>query len=93
MSMRLYSWLRAFLRLVVSVFFRQLEVVGLEHVPDGGPVIFAGNHPNSLIDPLLIVVSCGRVVRFAAKDVLFRSRFLRPVLRGRVPLDWRQPLR
>jgi hypothetical protein len=47
-------------------------------VPKDGPVIFAGNHPNSLIDPVVIVVSCGRVVRFAAKDVLFRSRFLRP---------------
>src|SRR5262249_10809398 len=31
---------------------------------------------------LLIVVSCGRVVQFAAKDVLFRSRLLRPVLRA-----------
>jgi 1-acyl-sn-glycerol-3-phosphate acyltransferase len=88
MSLRLYSWLRMFLRLVASVFFRQIEVVGLEHVPESGPVIFAGNHPNSLIDPLLIVVSCGRVVRFAAKDVLFRSPFLRPVLRalGAVPI-------
>jgi 1-acyl-sn-glycerol-3-phosphate acyltransferase len=88
MSLRVYSCLRAFLRLVAGVFFRQVEVVGLEHVPDSGPVIFAGNHPNSLIDPLLIVVSCGRVVRFAAKDVLFRSPFLRPVLRalGAVPV-------
>jgi len=88
MSVRLYRWLRAFLRLVIGVFFRQVEVVGLEHVPERGPVIFAGNHPNSLIDPVLIVVSCGRVVRFAAKDVLFRSRLLRPVLRavGAVPI-------
>ncbi len=88
MSLRLYSWLRVFLRLVAGVFFRQVEVVGLENVPESGPVIFAGNHPNSLIDPLLIVVSCGRVVRFAAKDVLFRSPLLRPVLRalGAVPI-------
>jgi 1-acyl-sn-glycerol-3-phosphate acyltransferase len=87
-SVRIYGWLRAFLRLVIGVFFRQVEVVGLEHVPERGPVIFAGNHPNSLIDPVLIVISCGRVVRFAAKDVLFRSRLLRPVLRaiGAVPI-------
>jgi 1-acyl-sn-glycerol-3-phosphate acyltransferase len=88
MSVRLYRWLRGFLGIVARVFFRQIEVVGLEHVPEGGPVIFAGNHPNSLIDPVLIVVSCGRVVQFAAKDVLFKSRFLRPVLRalGAVPI-------
>jgi hypothetical protein len=29
MSLRLYSWLRMFLRLVASVFFRQVEIVGL----------------------------------------------------------------
>ena len=88
MSVRIYSWLRGFLRLVAGVFFRHIEVVGLENVPETGPVIFAGNHPNSLIDPVVIVVSCGRVVRFAAKDALFRSRFLRPVLRaiGAVPI-------
>src|SRR4051794_18042292 len=88
LSVRIYRWLRALLRVVVGVFFRQVEVVGLEHVPAEGPVIFAGNHPNSLIDPVLILVSCGRVVQFAAKDVLFRSRVLRPVLRalGAVPV-------
>jgi glycerol-3-phosphate O-acyltransferase/dihydroxyacetone phosphate acyltransferase len=89
-SARVYRWLRGFLRLVASVFFRQIEVVGREHVPapDEGPVIFAGNHPNSLIDPVLIVVSCGRVVQFAAKDVLFKSGLLRPFLRalGAVPV-------
>jgi 1-acyl-sn-glycerol-3-phosphate acyltransferase len=85
---RIYRWLRAFLRVVAGVFFRHIEVVGLEHVPADGPVIFVGNHPNSLIDPVLIVVSCGRAVRFAAKDVLFRSPFLRPLLRalGAVPV-------
>ncbi len=90
MSLRLYSWLRMFLRLVASVFFRQVEVVGLEHVPGGRPGdLQQGNHLQLVdFDPLLIVVSCGRLVRFAAKDVLFRSPFLRPVLRalGAVPI-------
>ncbi len=83
-----YRLMCRFLRLVVRVFFRQVEVVGLEHVPQDGAVIFAGNHPNSLIDPLLIITTCGRVVHFAAKDVLFRSRLFRPVLRalGAVPI-------
>jgi glycerol-3-phosphate O-acyltransferase/dihydroxyacetone phosphate acyltransferase len=88
MNTRLYGWVRMFLRLVVGIFFRQIEVVGLEHVPAAGPVIFAGNHPNSVIDPMLIVVSCGRVVQFAAKDVLFHSRLFAPLLKalGAVPI-------
>ena len=71
-----------FLRIVTRVFFRQIEIVGLEHVPRTGPVLFAGNHPNSLIDPILIITTCGRKVHFAAKDTLFEGRLMRAVLRG-----------
>src|SRR5258706_1411477 len=59
-----------------------MEVVGLEHVPATGPVLFAGNHPNSLIDPILIITTCGRKVHFAAKDALFKGRLMRAVLNG-----------
>jgi 1-acyl-sn-glycerol-3-phosphate acyltransferase len=76
---RILAW---FLRVVTRVFFRQIEVAGLEHVPRTGPVLFAGNHPNSLIDPILIITTCGRKVHFAAKDTLFKGRLMRAVLRG-----------
>lgn len=84
----LYSVLLAFLRLVTRVFFRTIEVVGAEHVPKSGAVIFVGNHPNSLIDPVLITTTCRRRVRFAAKDTLFKLPFLRPFLwvMGSVPI-------
>lgn len=83
-----YRVLRAFLRLLTSVFYRHIEVVGLEHVPPSGPTIFAGNHPNSLHDPMLIIARAGRIVAFAAKDTLFESRFLRFFLHnlGAVPV-------
>lgn len=83
-----YRLMRAFLRLLAGVFYRQVEVVGLENVPASGPVIFAGNHPNSLHDPMLIITSVDRMVHFAAKDVLFQSRFLRLFLSslGAVPI-------
>jgi 1-acyl-sn-glycerol-3-phosphate acyltransferase len=76
---RILAW---FLRVVTRVFFRQIEIVGLEHVPRTGPVLFAGNHPNSLIDPILIITTCGRKVHFAAKDALFKGRLMRALLRG-----------
>src|ERR1700733_7432607 len=79
MAYRILAWL---LRVATRVFFRQIEVVGVEHVPADGAVIFAGNHPNSLIDPILIITTCGRKVHFAAKDTLFKGRLMRAVLRG-----------
>jgi 1-acyl-sn-glycerol-3-phosphate acyltransferase len=88
----LYRFLRWLLRTAMRVFFRHIEVVGLEHVPADGAVIFAGNHPNSLIDPILIITTCGRMVHFAAKDTLFSGRVMRALLRGlgAVPLARRE---
>ncbi|MBI5607399.1 MAG: 1-acyl-sn-glycerol-3-phosphate acyltransferase [Deltaproteobacteria bacterium] len=80
--MTLYSALRGVLATALRVFFREIAVVGDEQVPADGPLILAGNHPNSLIDPALLVAVTPRQVRFAAKDVLFRSALLRPVLAG-----------
>ena len=44
-----------FLSLVASTFYRRIEVLGAENVPADGAVIFAGNHPNALIDGLLLI--------------------------------------
>lgn len=87
-----YRILQLFLRLVVSVFFRNIDVVGSEKIPQEGGIIFAGNHPNSLMDPVLVITHSGRVVHFAAKDVLFKSRFLRFFLKtlGAVPVQRKQ---
>ena len=68
----LYRWVRAFLRLCIHVFFRRVEVVGLEHVPSNGAVLFFGNHPNSLLDPALITAFTPRRLSFIAKDTLFK---------------------
>ncbi len=88
--MWVYRLLVYILRAVVQVFFRQIEVVGLGNVPaeGGGPVIFAGNHPNSLIDPVMIFATSRRVVHFAAKDVLFRNAVTRALFTalGSVPI-------
>ena len=88
--MRAYLLMQWLLRTATQVFFRRIEVVGRENIPtqSEGAVIFCGNHPNSLIDPVMITAYCGRVIHFAAKDVLFKHRILRffLTLMGAVPI-------
>lgn len=83
-----YGLINAFLRLVSALFFKRVEVVGREHIPAEGPVIFVGNHPNSLLDPVLLTTTCGRRVQFLAKDTLWKKAFLRPMLAalGAIPV-------
>jgi glycerol-3-phosphate O-acyltransferase / dihydroxyacetone phosphate acyltransferase len=47
-------------RVITSTFFRRIDVLGTDHVPGHGPVIFACNHPNALMDGWLLTAHCGR---------------------------------
>ena len=80
------------LRGVLRVFFRRIEVVGLEHVPATGAVLFAPNHPNSLLDPLVLFASVSRPVATLAAEPLFRKPVLGSVMRsiGAIPVYRRE---
>jgi len=45
--------------------------VGGERIPATGPVLLVANHPNSLLDPVVVMAAAGRPVRFLAKAPLF----------------------
>lgn len=66
----------AILRFAMRVYFRRVEVVGLEHVPRKSPVIFVLNHPNALVDPAFLLSLAPRRVSFLAKAPLFRMPVL-----------------
>jgi 1-acyl-sn-glycerol-3-phosphate acyltransferase len=76
----IYWSVAAFLRLVTRIFFRTVEVVGLDHIPRAGPLVFVGNHPNSLVDPVMILSTAPRMVSLAARDGLFKMPHLIPLL-------------
>lgn len=66
----------AVLRFAIRVYFRRVEVSGLENVPLNSPVIFVQNHPNALVDPIFLLCLAPRSVSFLAKAPLFRAPVL-----------------
>jgi glycerol-3-phosphate O-acyltransferase/dihydroxyacetone phosphate acyltransferase len=62
----------AILKIALRVYFRHIEVSGLENVPADSPVIFVLNHPNALVDPVFPLCLTPRRVSFLAKAPLFR---------------------
>jgi len=69
-------------RRLVKIYYPQIELEGAEQIPDTGPVLLCGNHPNSLVDPIVIGIASGRPVRFMAKAPLFKTPVLGPVMYG-----------
>ena len=51
-------------------------------VPADGPVILVGNHPNGLVDPVVLASTTTRPVRFLGKAPLFDMPVLGSVMRG-----------
>ncbi len=66
------AFFRALFSVVLRIFFRRIEVSGLEHVPAQGPVLFVLNHPNGLVDPAFLLCLAPRRVSLLAKAPLFR---------------------
>ena len=87
----LYRGLRALVRSAVKVFYGRVEVTGLAHLEHKGATILASNHPNSIVDPLLLGLFEDRQICFCARDGLFRIPGFGAVLRhvGAVPLKRR----
>jgi len=72
----------ALVKLALRIYFREIEVVGIEHVPKKSPVIFVLNHPNALVDPVFLLCLAPRKVSFLAKAPLFRMPILGALVRA-----------
>jgi len=78
------------IHLITKTFFRRIDVVGEEYIPAEGPVIFAGNHPNALMDGWLLTARCGRwPLHFMANSKLWKYKLLGRMLdaSGAVPVN------
>ncbi len=85
--MPIASLARWFARGLVRFYYPRIEIEGADRLPATGPLILVANHPNSLIDPVLLGVAARRPVRLLAKAPLFKIPVFGQALRaaGMIP--------
>lgn len=71
---------RGFCRLVCLVFYRRVEVVGIEKLDQDGSVLLCANHANALADAVVLQAVTRRMLHPLARSGLFANPLLRPVL-------------
>ncbi len=81
------TFIRKFAHRVIKRYYPRIQITGAERIPKTGPVLFCANHPNSLVDPILIGIAARRPVSFMAKAPLFKTPLLGPIIKalGMVP--------
>ncbi|MBT5453234.1 MAG: hypothetical protein HOK85_00090, partial [Euryarchaeota archaeon] len=86
---RIYRWVRRMSRSLVSIWFREINIVDDENLPQEGGIIFIAWHPSGLIDPMLMHASLPGRLSMIAKHTLFKIPLLGRLIRGAgaVPIE------
>lgn len=84
----MYSLLRAIAGIALRWYYRDIQVEGRERIPRQRPLLLVVNHPNALVDALLVGWAVPRRVFVTAKSTLFANPLANVFLRalGVVPL-------
>ena len=72
--------LRKLVHRLIKRYYPKIQITGAEQIPSDGPILFCANHPNSLIDPILIGITAKRPVSFMAKAPLFKTPILGSIM-------------
>jgi len=67
-------------RLLLRVFFQEIEDVGEIRVQPGTRMLLVANHVNSVVDPLLLLGFLAPHARMLAKSTVFRHPVIAPLL-------------
>jgi 1-acyl-sn-glycerol-3-phosphate acyltransferase len=73
--------LAALARRVLGIFYRAIEVEGIDRLPRDRPLVVVANHTNALIDGALLAGWLPEMPRFLAKSTLWDVPPLVPLLR------------
>lgn len=77
----IYRVLRKIIKIALFIFFRKIVVTGRENIPDKGPLIIVANHPNTLMDPLLVASLVRQHVGFLGNASIFSNKLLIAIFR------------
>ena len=75
-----YRLWKPYIALGVFFYTKKIRVVGKHNIPKEGAVLFAVNHPNGLIDPLIVATHNFRICYFLVKAAVFKKPIIEKIL-------------
>ena len=68
--------------IALRIFFRRIELVNTQNIPQNSGLIFVMNHQNALIDAALVFFTLPRKISFLGKSTIFKMPVLGSVARA-----------
>ena len=71
-----YQFMKHYIKLALFFYYKKIKLVGKENIPKNGAIMFVSNHPNALIDPLLIKTNTYKNLYVLTRAGAFVNKFV-----------------
>ncbi|WKD86201.1 hypothetical protein KCTC32516_01562 [Polaribacter huanghezhanensis] len=75
-----YNFVKTYIKTGLFFYTKKIKVVGKENIPKKGAVLFAVNHPNGLLDPLLVTTNVPRNTYYLVRAAAFKKPLIKKFL-------------
>lgn len=75
-----YHFFRLLVKTGIFFYSKKISVSGAKNIPKKGAVLFCANHPDGLIDPLMITTNCPRISHYLVRAAAFNNPFIKKFL-------------
>ncbi|MGG8497807.1 lysophospholipid acyltransferase family protein [Tenacibaculum sp. TC6] len=76
MRIVVYYFFKVVIKTGLFFYSQKIKVNGANKIPKDGAVLFTSNHPNGLIDPLLIATHIKRKTHFLVRAAVFKNKLV-----------------
>lgn len=75
-----YNFIIYYIKTGLFFYTKKIKIVGKENIPKKGAVLFAVNHPNGLLDPLLVTTNAPRNTYYLVRAAVFKKPLVKKFL-------------
>ena len=75
-----YNFFKIYIQTGLFFFTKNIKISGKENIPKKGAILFAVNHPNGLLDPLLVTTNTPRITHYLVRAAIFKKPIVKKFL-------------
>lgn len=75
-----YTLFKIYIQTGLFFYTKKIKIVGRKNIPKKGAILFAVNHPNGLLDPLVVTTNTPRITHYLVRAAIFKKPLVKKLL-------------